>query len=368
MAAAVKGIIALGEGVAGLVGAAGTAVKVTAEVAQKAVDATGAVTGAAVDAAGVLGTATLDATRIIGKAGLETTTAVAQSGLQITTKAAETTAAIAQSGLKLAEKTADTAVEVGSAALDAASVSSKAVLETTGVTVKAATDVLKSGVRAGATLVTTSLNGFTELNKRVAARGALIAKRWEGQQTAEAKALQIADRKEEGKKADAEFNPLADQLRGGVKQLVAVQNTTLAANINMYRLVKCTWWKRTFGNCEVDTIKADTRSAKLLVNQFLQTIDRQKSLTSIALLAGKDAAPLIESYMQVVDAASIKFETAFTTLSDKYIKLADDAINMPPPPTAGRRRKAKPSSQRTRRAVRGRRASRRGTRKGIRGT
>ena len=326
METAVTGVKNIAGGVFGIVGLAGSAVKGTTEIAQKAVDASVKVTGAAVDAGGVLGKAAIDAASVIGKAGLDATSAIGESGLNAASA--------------LTTKTLDTAVDIGSAALDAANVSSTAVLETTGVTVKAATDVLQAGVTAGATLVTTSLNGFKELNQRIAARGALITAKWAEQQEAEGKAFtEIGARKVAGEEANKMFIPLADQLRRGVKQLIAVQQTTLAANINMYRLVKCTWWKRTFGNCEVDTIKMDTRAAKLAVNRLLQKMDAQKGATSVALLAGKDATPLIDAYMRAVDAASNEFEATFSALSDKYLKLTDAAISAPPPPTAGRRRK-----------------------------
>lgn len=379
MSAAVKGLMNFGEGLAGMVGVAGTAVKVTAEVAQKAVDATGALTGAAVDAAGVLGTATLDATRIIGKAGLETTTAVAQSGLQITTKAAETTAAVADSGLKLVGKSAETAEKVGSAALDATTVASTAVLETTGTTVKAATDMLQAGVAAGATLVTTSLNGFKELNERVAKRGALIAAKWAEQQRAEGKAFsEIGARKVAGQEANKEFVPLAEQMKAGVKQLVAIQQTTLAGNINMYRGTQCGWFKRKIGLCTIKQVKLDTERAKTIVRRFLTTFEALKARTTVDLTTGKADAPvLLDAFLKGVDAASNDFEARFTALSNKYLQLVNAALSdpedeAPPPepvaPTAGRRRTSKASSQRTRRVVRARRALRRGTRKGTRGT
>jgi hypothetical protein len=365
-ASALKGIVALGEGIAGMVGVAGTAVKVTAEVAQKAVDVSGKVAGAAVDAAGVLGTSTLNAASSIGDAGLKTTTAVAESGLQITTKAAKTTAAVAESGLDLVEKTADTAAEIGSAALDAASVSSKAVLKTTATTVEAASDMLQASVTAGATLVTTSLNGFKELNKRVAARGALIAQRWASEQKAEAKSIaEITDRRNAGKAAQTEFKPLAAQLREGVEKLIAVQQTTLAGNINMYRVVKCTWWKRVvMRSCETEVIKNDTLRAKTEVLNLLGEIDKKIDATSLGLLAGKDASPLITAFMNDIDAASIKFEAVFTGISDKYVNGIKETLARPPPSAAppvaaaaaGRRRKtARKMRKRGRKGMKSRR-------------
>ena len=368
MAAAVKGVVALGEGVAGLIGAAGTAVKVTGEVAQKSVDAAGKVTGAAVDAVGILGPTTIKAATEIADAGVKTTAAVAQSGLQITTKAAETTAAVAESGLKLVEKTADTAVEVGSAALDATNVAATSTLQTTGMTVKAANEVLQAGVTAGATLVRTSLNGITELNKSIAGRGSLIVQRWAEQQKAEGKAFsEIGARKVAGEEANKEFRPLAEQLKLGVKQLIAVQQTTLAGNINMYRGTQCGWWKRKLGMCTIKQVETDTERAKMVAKRLLLTLDTLTARTSVDLTSGKaEAGVLIDGFLKAVDTASNTFEADFTALSNKYLKLVDDALQIPP--EGGRRRKAKPSSQRTRRAVRGRRASRRGTRKGIRGT
>jgi hypothetical protein len=378
MAAAVKGVMALGEGLAGMVGVAGTAVKVTAEVAQKAVDATGVVAGAAVDAAGVLGTATLDATRVIGKAGLETTAAVAQSGLQIATKTAETTAAVADSGLKLVEKTADTAEKVGSAALDATTVASTAVLETTGVTVKAATDALQAGVTAAGTLVTTSLNGFKELNKRIAARGALTTAKWAEQQKAEGKAFnEIGAREVAGEKMIEEFMRLADQMKAGVKQIIAVQQSTLAGNINMYKGTQCGWWKRKLGMCTIAQVKVDTDEAKLAVRTLLDTFEALQAETARQLGTGNDNAPkLIPDFVAGVDVASRNFALEFKALTDKYIQLVRAGLRKLPPPSAappvaaaaaGRRRKTSRAS-RTRRVVRGRRALRRVTGRGKRGT
>jgi hypothetical protein len=365
-ASALKGIVALGEGIAGMVGVAGTAVKVTAEVAQKAVDVSGKLTNAGLDAAGVLGTATLDATRIIGDAGLKTTTAVAESGLQITTKAAKTTAAVAESGLDLVEKTADTAEKIGSAALDATTVASTAVLETTGTTVKAATDMLQAGVAAGSTLVTTSLNGFKELNKRVAARGALITERWSEKQRAEGKALtEIGARKARGEAAVAEFVRLAEQMQAGVKQLVAIHQTTLAGNINIYRGTQCGWFQRKLGLCTIAQVKEDRQLAKTFVRTFLDTVETLKARTTVYLTTGRAEAPvLIDVFLKGVDVASNDFEAKFLKLTNKYLQLVDEALARPPPPAdppvaaaaAGRRRKtARKMRKRGRKGMKSRR-------------
>jgi hypothetical protein len=348
-----QGVKGIGKGVLNLVDTAGMAIEGTTELAKKTVDASLKVTGAAVDTASVLGTATLDAAKTLGKAGLGATSAIGESGLKATTA--------------LTTKTLDTAVDVGTAALDAATTVSTTALKTTSMTVEKTGQVLQAGVNAGATVIQNALNGIRNVSEITAGRGSLIAEKIKAQQAAEGKALDDIGRKQLIAKAAVEqFDTSTSSLKKGIREVIGVQKTTLAANINMYRGTQCGWWKRAFGRCKPE-IAGDVVRAKVLSDRLFKFFDLETAKTRGLLTTGNtDPGVIVDTYMKGIDAAVEKFNTDFKTIIDKYAKLIDDALTNPPP--AGGRRKSKASSQRTRRVVRGRRALRRATRKGTRGT
>lgn len=329
MAGLVKGV---GAGILNLANTAGTVVQKTTELAEKTASVGLDLAGKTIGAAGLLGSATITAAEKLGTAA------------------------------------AETATDIGTSALDAATTVSTTALKTTGTTVEQTGRILQASVNASATLVSNALNGIRRVSELAAGRGDLAAKKIESRQAAEGKVLDdIGKRRILAEEAKAEFTKSTSDLRRGIRTIITVQKAALAGNITMYRGTQCGWWTRTFGKCKPE-VATDVLRAKFLSDRLLKFFDTETAKTIGLLGTGNsDPATIVDGYMKSIEMAVGQFETDFKAIIDKYTGLIDAALTTPPP-VGGRRRKAKPSSQRTRRAVRGRRASRRGTRKGIRGT
>jgi hypothetical protein len=358
MAGIVSGV---GAGVTNLANATGTAISGTTAIAEKSVQVATKTTGKVVDAAGVLGVATVDAAQKLGSAGIETGSQLGEAGLKATgsigTAVLGTTATVTKSSL-------DTASKVADSALDATAKVTDVTLDAGTTTVAATGDVLKAGVGAATTLATTGLNGVRRTAELMAGKGNLAADRIAARTAAQSQVLtSMGQRRIMTEEAAKEFDKSAHALRSGLKQLTAIQKTVLAANISMYRGTQCGWFKRAVGRC-VPEVTADVTKANALADRLLQAFDTQTRATRMKLTTGtEDPAGVVESFLKGIDDETQQFQTAFGELIKSYQNRTDAALTK----TGGRRKTRRVVLQR-RPLGRVRRALRRVTRRGKRGT
>jgi len=355
-----KGIVsAVTGGIGNIVSTAGKAVEGTTQLAKKATDIAVKLGDKSLDAAGVIGSATLDAAGALGSTSIAAVSTLGTSSLKavgdIGSKGIESTASITSGVLGATDK-------IANAALDAAAITTTAATQTvaTGATVTADVtkqtitktgEVLKAGVGAATKITETGLNGIRRVAELAGQRGELTAKKIEASTTAKSKAFEsIGKNRMDREQAKIEFKRSSSDVMNGVKELVSIQKTSLAANIHMYRKAKCGWLSRTFGTCPVK-VSEDVNNAKRIAAVFLSSLDRTAANALMQLNIGKDADVVVEEYLQKTNTLSEKFQADFSKLINKYATLADEALTT----TGGRRKKTyrkKKQSSRVSRASR----------------
>lgn len=316
----------VGSGVQNVVSATGSAIKSTTALAEKSVDIAGRITNQTVDAVGVLGSSTVEAAGKIGSASLSATGDIGTSAIQTSSKisqaALNATSDITVSTLETATKTTETTVQNVGKSLDAAT------------------------TLAGNTL-TSALKGIDNVRGIAAGRGSLIAEKITARQEAEGKVFnEVGKRRVGSEELMKEMNRIEVLLLSGIKEIVAIQKTILAANINIYRRAKCKWFTRIIGSCDADTIQNDLKKSTFYTEKIIRDIGNETANTKMAIRSGKEnVVEIIDSYKLSLNRIADEFLVSFKSLTDKYEMLSKKELGL----SGGKRKKTRRGKKRSRR-------------------